>query len=103
MRLERGEGLEHINEFTENYKPYGFEFTVGETEEFLIDFKPLRDKGIRVWINSLWHNHNAGNHDDVALENPNVYEWYINNNVNIIQTDRIKELTEFLKKEGLKN
>ena len=39
----------------------------------------------------------------MALEDPNVYEWYINNNVNIIQTDRIKELTEFLKKEGLKN
>ena len=103
VRLERGEGLELIDEFTNNYTPYGFEFTVGETEEHLIDFKPLRDKGIRVWINSLWYNHNAGNHDDMALEDPNVYEWYINNNVNIIQTDRIKELTEFLKKEGLKN
>ena len=54
VRLERGEGLELIDEFTNNYTPYGFEFTVGETEEHLIDFKPLRDKGIRVWINSLW-------------------------------------------------
>lgn len=103
VRLERGEGWDLINDFIENYSPYGFEFTVGENEDSLIDFKPLRDKGIRVWVNSLWFNHNAGNHDDVSLENPNVYEWYINNNVNIIQTDRIKELTSFLEKEGYKN
>jgi glycerophosphoryl diester phosphodiesterase len=102
VRLERGEG-ELINEFVENYIPYGFEFTIGENEDSLINFKPLRDKGIRVWVNSLWYNHNAGNHDDVALENPNVYEWYINNHVNIIQTDRIKELVNFLEKEGYKN
>lgn len=102
VRLEKGEGWELMNGFLKNYSPYGFEFTVGETEENLIDFKSLREKGIRVWVNSLWYNHNAGNHDDVALENPNVYDWYIKNNVNIIQTDRIKELTDFLKKRGLK-
>lgn len=102
VRLERGESWELINGFLKNYTPYGFEFTVGETEDNLIDFKPLREKGIRVWVNSLWYNHNAGNHDDIALENPNVYEWYIQNSVNIIQTDRIKELTDFLKKRGLK-
>ncbi len=102
VRLEKGEGWELMNGFLKNYPPYGFEFTVGETEENLIDFKSLREKGIRVWVNSLWYNHNAGNHDDVALENPNVYDWYIKNNVNIIQTDRIKELTDFLKKRGLK-
>lgn len=103
VRLERGEGWDLINDFIENYTPYGFEFTVGENEDYLIDFEPLRDKGIRVWVNSLWFDHNAGNHDDVALENPDVYRWYIDNNVNIIQTDRIKELVGFLKKEGYKN
>lgn len=101
--LEKGKGRELIDSFLKNYTPYGFEFTVGETEKHLIDFKPLRDKGIRVWVNSLWHNHNAGHNDDVALENPNVYDWFIKNNVNIIQTDRIKELTDYLRKRGLKN
>lgn len=100
VRLEKGEGWELMNGFLKNYPPYGFEFTVGETEENLIDFKSLREKGIRVWVNSLWYNHNAGNHDDVALENPDVYEWYIKNNVNIIQTDRIKELTDFLRRRA---
>lgn len=91
---------EFINEYLENYKPYGFEFTVGETEEHMIDFSKLRDENIRVWVNSLWYHHNAGNHDDVALVDPDVYEWYINNNVNMIQTDRIKELVDYLKRSG---
>ncbi len=101
--LERGNGQALIDGFLENYIPYGIEFTVGDTEDNLIDFKSLREKGIRVWVNSLWPHHNAGHHDDVALENPNVYEWYIEKGINIIQTDRIKELVEFLRKRGLKN
>lgn len=101
-KIEKEKALEIIDDFVEKYTPYGFEFTVGETEENLIDFKPLRDKGLMVWVNALWHDHNAGHHDDMALENPNIYDWYIENNINVIQTDRIKELTEFLKRNGLK-
>lgn len=102
VRLNLKEGWGKINEYTENYKVYGFEFTVGETEENLIDFYPLRKKNIKVWVNSLWPHHNAGNNDDVALENPNVYQWYIDRKVNIIQTDRIPELVSFLSKKNLK-
>ncbi len=105
VRLEKSgkeNSLKIIDGFIKSYHPYGFEFTIGETEKELIDFKPLRDKGYRVWVNSLWYDQNAGNNDDVALENPNVYEWFIKNNINIIQTDRINELTVFLQKRGLK-
>lgn len=105
VRLEKvgkEKGQKNITDFTKKYNPYGFEFTVGETEENLIDFKPLTDKGLKVWVNSLWFDHNAGHNDDEALENPNVYDWYIKNNINIIQTDRIKELTDYLRKRGLK-
>ncbi len=105
VRLEKNgkeKSLEIIDGFIQNYNPYGFEFTVGHTEENLIDFKPLRDKGFNVWVNSLWPAHNAGNNDDLALDNPNVYEWYIEKHVNIIQTDRIKEVIDFLRKRGLK-
>jgi len=100
-RLGKEKSLKVIDEFLKNYNPYGFEFTVGETEEQLIDFTFLREKGKRVWVNALWYNHNAGNHDDRALENPDVYEWYITKKVNIIQTDRIPELTRFLSQKGL--
>lgn len=101
IQLERGQD-KWMDAYLKNYSPYGFEFTVGETEDYLIDFKPLRDKNVRVWVNSLWSHHNAGNNDDVALDNPNVYQWYTDRHVNIIQTDRIKELVEFLRKRGLK-
>lgn len=105
IRLEKlgsEAALNRIDGFMQHYVPYGFEFTVGETEEHFIDFSPLREKGVKVWVNSLWYNHNAGHHDDVALENPNLYDWYIDNNVNIIQTDRVDELVEYLQKRGLK-
>ena len=106
IRLEntgKEKSWEMINDFLKHYKPYGFEFTVGETEEHLIDFSLLRKQNIRVWVNSLWYEHNAGNHDDEALENPDVYDWYIKNQVNIIQTDRIKELATYLQKRDLFN
>lgn len=101
VRLSKGEGYKQINEYICHYKPYGFEFTVGNDESKLIDFNILRKQGIKVWVNSLWPHHNAGNNDDISLENPNVYDWYINRYVNIIQTDRIKELTDYLKKRAL--
>ena len=90
-----------INGFVDNYPAYGFEFTVGATEEKLIDFSSLRKKGYRIWVNSLWFDHNAGHNDDQALENPAVYQWYIDKKINIIQTDRIKELVAFLKSKKL--
>lgn len=102
IRLENKQQVDWINTYLEKYTPYGFEFTVGKTEEYLIDFKYLRKKGIRVWVNSLWEHHNAGHYDDIALENPNVYQWFTDRHVNIIQTDRIKELVKYLRKNGLK-
>ncbi len=102
-RLGKEKSLERIDGFLRHYKPYGFEFTVGATEENLIDFEPLRRQDIRVWVNSLWYDHNAGHHDDAALENPDVYEWYLRNGVNIIQTDRPALLIDFLRKKGVHN
>ncbi|MDO5615806.1 MAG: glycerophosphodiester phosphodiesterase family protein [Cruoricaptor ignavus] len=102
VRLSEGEGWEKINEYNKNYKAYGYEFTVGTTEKHLIDFNEVRKSGAKVWVNSLWVHHNAGNNDDKVLENPRVYEWFILKGINIIQTDRPKELIDFLKFYGLK-
>ncbi|MFV0144724.1 glycerophosphodiester phosphodiesterase family protein [Empedobacter falsenii] len=103
VRLSEKEGWPKINDYLNNYTIYGIEFTVGMDETNMIDFKKIKDKGVKVWVNSLWRYHNAGHHDDLVLENPNVYDWYINNHVNMIQTDRINELIEYLKKRNLKN
>lgn len=101
IQLGKSEDLKKISDYIKNYKIYGFEFTVGTTEKNLIDFKPLREKKIKVWVNSLWPHHNAGNNDDQVLDNPHVYDWYINKGVNIIQTDRPKELINYLKRKNL--
>ncbi|KAB1232338.1 glycerophosphodiester phosphodiesterase family protein [Chryseobacterium viscerum] len=101
IQLGKDEDLKKISEYINNYKIYGFEFTIGTTEKNLIDFKKLREKKVKIWVNSLWPHHNAGNNDDLVLEHPNVYDWYINKGVNIIQTDRPKELINYLKSKKL--
>ncbi|MFY1046106.1 glycerophosphodiester phosphodiesterase family protein [Chryseobacterium sp. GP-SGM7] len=99
--LNKKEDLEKIENYIQNYKVYGFEFTVGNTEKYLIDFKTLRKKNVKIWVNSLWPHHNAGNNDDMVLVNPNVYDWYIEKGINIIQTDRPRELIIYLKNRKL--
>ncbi|MCQ9633443.1 glycerophosphodiester phosphodiesterase family protein [Chryseobacterium sp. WG23] len=101
VRLDSGEGWPKVNNYLKNYRVYGFEFTLGPDESHLINFKDVQEKGVKVWVNSLWPNLSAGHNDDQILESPNVYEWYPNNNINIIQTDRPKELIEFLKRKNL--
>ena len=101
IRLGQSDDLENISEYLKNYKVYGFEFTVGPTENNLIDFKKLKENNVKIWVNSLWPHHNAGNNDDKVLDNPNVYDWYVTKGVNIIQTDRPKELINYLKMKKL--
>ncbi|WP_343658273.1 glycerophosphodiester phosphodiesterase family protein [Chryseobacterium sp.] len=101
IQLSKSEDLKKISEYIKNYKVYGFEFTVGTTEKNLIDFKELRAKKVKIWVNALWPHHNAGNNDDLVLDNPDVYDWYIHKGINIIQTDRPKELISYLKRKKL--
>lgn len=101
IRLADGEGQKKINEYLKNYKVYGFEFTLGPDETHLIDFKEIQKKNVKIWVNSMWKSLSAGHNDDKTLENPNLYNWYSDHDVNIIQTDRPKELIEFLKTKNL--
>ena len=54
-----------------------------------------------MWVNSLWKRHNGGHDDEKAALDPTVYDWYIQNNIDIIQTDRPQLLLEYLRKKGL--
>lgn len=101
IQLGKKEDLKKISEYLKNYKVYGFEFTIGTTEKNLIDFKKLKESKVKIWVNSLWPHHNAGNNDDLVLDHPDLYDWYINKGVNIIQTDRPKELIHYLKSKNL--
>ncbi|MDF2931478.1 MAG: glpQ [Chryseobacterium sp.] len=101
IKLGDEKDLKNISEYLKNYKVYGFEFTIGSTENNLIDFKKLKENKVKIWVNSLWPHHNAGNNDDKVLDNPNVYDWYLQKGVNIIQTDRPMELIKYLKSKNL--
>ena len=93
--------------FVDNYMdsenvPIAFEFTVkSDTINFLKNFKNIRDKGASIWVNSLWPHHNANHDDEEAVNNIKIYDWFIDNHIDIIQTDRPQLLLDYLRKRGL--
>ncbi|SHF11356.1 glycerophosphodiester phosphodiesterase family protein [Chryseobacterium sp. OV279] len=101
VRLANNEGWPKINDYLNHYKVYGFELTLGMDESHMINFKDIQKSGARIWVNSLWAQQSAGHNDDLVLENPDAYEWFVKNNINTIQTDRPKELIDFLKRKKL--
>lgn len=101
VRLANNEGWPKINDYLNHYKVYGFELTLGPDESHMINFKDIQKSGARIWVNSLWPQQSAGHNDDLVLENPDAYEWFVKNNINTIQTDRPKELIDFLKRKKL--
>ncbi|QDW24436.1 glycerophosphodiester phosphodiesterase family protein [Pedobacter sp. KBS0701] len=57
-----------------------------------------------LWINSLWPEQNGGHDDDLAVEENKKDEswgWLISRKANLIQTDRPKELIEYLRAKKL--
>ena len=82
--------------------PIAFEFTIKQDAIPLVkDFKKIRKAGSSVWVNALWPHHNAGHDDEKAVQNLSVYDWFIENDIDIIQTDRPKLLLKYLREKGL--
>ncbi|WP_411029296.1 glycerophosphodiester phosphodiesterase family protein [Spongiimicrobium sp. 3-5] len=102
INLENSAAAETIADYMDENQPVAIEFvfktdTVGQ----ISNFKELREAGTSVWVNALWPRL-CGDHDDEkAVLDPTVYDWYLNNNVDIIQTDRPKLLIDYLKNKGL--
>jgi glycerophosphoryl diester phosphodiesterase len=98
VRLPNPEGKRIVDDYLENRLPIAFEFLVPQdTIELINYFDDIRAKGASIWVNALWEDLNAGHDDEKAALNPSVYDWYIENNVDIIQTDRPQILIEYLK------
>lgn len=63
-----------------------------------------RAKGYGMWINSLWASLNGGHDDDNAVEEnkpDETWGWLIKKGANVIQTDRPKQLLEYLRSKQL--
>ena len=104
INLKKPNASKIIDSYLENYRPIAFAFNATESQLSNPAFKrfaALREKGIHVWMNALWARQNGGHHDDLALKSPDVYNWYLDNNVNFIQTDNPNLLLNHLRKQNL--
>lgn len=103
VRLSQGSNL-IVDDYLKNRKPVAFEFIVpNDTTGLNTYFNELREKGAGVWVNSLWPKLSGGHDDEKAAMDINTYQWYIDNNIDIIQTDRPELLLEFLRRKGHHN
>lgn len=91
-----------IDDYIKHRLPIAFEFIVLRDSLHLIDsFENIRKKGASVWINAFRKQLNGGHDDEKAAFDPGVYDWYIENNINMIQTDRPELLINYLREKGL--
>lgn len=94
---------EILEEYLQPSAPVAIEFVLQGETDIVNEFKELREKGISIWVNSLWASLCLGHDDESAAVNPDVYNWYIQNDIDIIQTDRPALLLEYLRQKGLHN
>ena len=102
VKLPNSKAKAIVDDYLENRTPIAFAFGIPQDTIQLIQyFEVIRKKGSSVWVNSLWRRHNGGHDDEKAALDPTVYDWYIENNIDIIQTDRPQLLIEYLRSKGL--
>jgi len=102
INLSKPNAREIIDEYLDSNPPIAIEFTFdNDTIKVISDFSKFRDFGISIWVNSLWPRLNGGHDDEKAVQNINIYQWYIDNNINIIQTDRPELLLKYLRSKNL--
>ncbi|MEO1261991.1 MAG: glycerophosphodiester phosphodiesterase family protein [Bacteroidota bacterium] len=102
VRLPHPDAQKTVDDYLENRLPVAFEFTVKyDTIGFIDYFDDIREKGAGVWVNSLWARHNGGHDDEKAALDPSVYDWFIDHQVDMIQTDRPKLLLDYLRSKNL--
>ena len=91
-----------IDDYLKRRVPIAFEFIIPKDNNNLINyFDEIRKKGASVWVNALKKEHNGGHDDEKATLDPSMYDWYIENNINMIQNDRPELLINYLREKGL--
>lgn len=97
-----GEGSREIlADFLKPEPPVAIEFTLKEGADIVKDFRSIKKQGTSIWVNSLWAKQCLGHDDEKAAVDPEVYSWFIDNGIDIIQTDRPQLLLKFLRSKGL--
>lgn len=103
INLNKANAASLFNGYNKNYSPIMYEVVFSEytpaTKELI---SKIKKSGSRIWINTLWPDLCAGHDDDIAVEEGNKkdsWEWVVEQgNATFIQTDRPKELIDYLNK-----
>jgi len=105
--LEDSTANQSIDEYQKQFKPAAFELIfTKDTSSILNRLSAIKDKGSRLWVNSLWPSLNGGHYDDMAYDDGNTkdsWDWLLSKGFTIIQTDRPAALISYLKTKGLHN
>lgn len=99
----KGEGdNEKLDDFMEHIKTPVISLSFKRDDFPAIDrAKEIKDRGFRIWYNSLWAEFNGGHDDELAMDDPdNSYGWLLRKGANIIFSDHPFLLDAYLKKIG---
>ncbi|MEO0899799.1 MAG: hypothetical protein AAFY71_25530 [Bacteroidota bacterium] len=102
IRLPHPKADSVIQDYLDHRLPIAFEFTVpSDTISTINMFKHIREAGAGVWVNSLWKHHCAGHDDRKAALDSTTYDWFVERNIDMIQTDRPALLISYLQAKDL--
>lgn len=93
---------EKLDDFMDNIKTPVISLSFTRDDFPVIDrAKEIKDRGFRIWYNSLWATFNGGHDDELAMDDPeNSYGWLLKKGANIIFSDHPFLLDAYLKKIG---
>ncbi|MEE4217723.1 MAG: glycerophosphodiester phosphodiesterase family protein [Xanthomonadales bacterium] len=88
---------ETVADFSE-FNPIAFEVVYHSDEYLLEGIGAIGSSGARVWVNTLGARYAAGREDEKAILDPDEnWGFLISHGVNMLQTDRPRELINYLK------
>lgn len=91
-----------LDDFMNNIKTPIMSFSFKRDDYPVINrVKEIKDKGYRIWYNSLWADFNGGHDDERAITDPeNSYGWLLEKGADIIFSDHPFLLDAYLKRKG---
>lgn len=93
-----------VEEYIKNMQPKAFEVCFTQIDQALQNvLDRIQKSGSKVWINTLWPSLCAGLNDDRAVEEnqqDSIWGKVIEMGTSFIQTDRPKELVNYLRNQG---
>ncbi|SKC83288.1 glycerophosphoryl diester phosphodiesterase [Ohtaekwangia koreensis] len=98
VNLDKPGAEQMIRDFQQHLKPVAIEFVFSsDTSRVISKFNEIKQKGSRIWVNSLWSELCAGHDDERAVVDIDKnYGWILMKGTNMVQTDRPLLWIEYL-------